>query len=85
VILRFTPRVADYIREKKWHDSQVLHEREDGGLEMRLKLTSLQEVERWVLTWGGEATVAAPRELADSVRSAARRLLESTQETSQTI
>jgi predicted DNA-binding transcriptional regulator YafY len=81
VVLRFNARAADYIREKKWHDSQVLKECAGGEVELQLKLSSLQEVERWVLSWGGDARVLAPGALADSVREAARRLLESTQET----
>jgi len=76
VVLRFNPRAADYIREKKWHESQELRELKGGGLELRLKLSSLVEIERWILSWGGDAKVLKPRELAESVRVAARRLLE---------
>lgn len=75
VVLRFTPRAADFIREKKWHESQELRELKDGGLELKLKLSSLAEVERWVLSWGGEATVIKPRELIESVRAAAGKIL----------
>jgi predicted DNA-binding transcriptional regulator YafY len=75
VVLRFAPRVADYIREKKWHPSQRLRELKGGGLELRLKLSSLVEIERWILSWGGDATVVKPGELADAVRQAARKIL----------
>lgn len=75
VVLRFTPRAADYIREKKWHESQVLRDLKDGGAELKLKLSSLVEVERWVLSWAGEAVVIKPRELAEAIQTAARRLL----------
>ena len=78
VVIRFNARAADYIREKRWHDSQELQERPDGGLDLHLKLSSLPEVERWVLSWGGDAAVVSPRELASSVAAAAQRLLEST-------
>ena len=78
VILRFTPRAADYIREKKWHESQVLRDLKDGGVELKMKLSSLMEVERWVLSWAGEATVVKPGELAESIRTAAKRLLADT-------
>jgi predicted DNA-binding transcriptional regulator YafY len=78
VVIRFNARAADYIREKRWHDSQELQERSDGGLDLHLKLSSLPEVERWVLSWGGDAAVVSPRELASSVAAAAQRLLEST-------
>ena len=75
VVLRFNTRVADYIREKKWHESQRLRELKGGRVELRLKLSSLMEIERWVLSWGGDASVVKPSELAVAVRRAARRIL----------
>ncbi len=78
IVLRFTPRVADFIREKKWHDSQVLRELKGGGVELHLKLSSLPEVERWVLGWGGDAMVVKPPQLVDMVKQAARKILDST-------
>jgi proteasome accessory factor B len=76
VVLEFNELVADYIREKKWHESQVLRELPDGGLELRMKLSSLAEVERWVLGWAGNARVLQPPELAESVAAAARKILQ---------
>ena len=75
VVLRFTPQVADFIREKRWHDSQQLRELKGGGVELRLKLSSLIEIERWVLSWGQNARVLQPPELVESVRKAARAML----------
>lgn len=75
VVLRFEERVADYIREKRWHPSQQLKELPDGGVELRLKLGSLVEIQRWVLGWGGAAKVLAPAELVTSVRAAAEATL----------
>jgi len=76
VVIHFNELVADYIREKKWHESQVLRELKDGGLELRLKLSSLAEVERWVLGWAGNARVLQPPELAESIAKAARKILQ---------
>jgi proteasome accessory factor B len=75
VVLRFSARAADLIREKKWHESQQLRELKGGGAELRMKLSSLQEIERWVLSWGGDAKVLKPKELVDAVRQAAERIL----------
>jgi len=75
VVIRFAPRVADYIREKKWHPSQSLREFKGGGVELKMKLSSLGEVQRWVLSWGGDAQVLQPLELADAVRQAAKAIL----------
>ena len=75
VVIRFDEFAAGYIREKRWHPSQQLRELKGGAAELRMKLSSLAEVQRWVLSWGGHAEVIAPRELAASVREAARRIL----------
>ena len=77
VVIRFDARVADLVREKKWHESQQLLELKNGGVELHLKLSSLVEIERWVLGWGGDAKVVKPRELIDSVRQSAKRILRS--------
>lgn len=76
VLLRFNSRVADLIREKKWHESQQLRNLKGGGVELRLKLSSLVEIERWILSWGGDAVALRPPELARAVKQAARRILE---------
>jgi len=75
VAIRFDAFAADYIREKRWHPSQQLRELKDGGVELRLKLSSLGEIQRWVLGWGGSAQVLKPAELVRSVRAAAERIL----------
>lgn len=76
VVIQFTARAADYIREKKWHESQQLRELKNGGVELSLKLSSLVEIERWILSWGGDARVLQPRELAEAVRQSARKMLQ---------
>jgi predicted DNA-binding transcriptional regulator YafY len=76
VIIRFNELVSDYIREKTWHPSQKLRELADGGVELRMKLSSLVEVQRWILGWGGNASVISPPELAQNLRDSAQRILE---------
>ena len=75
VVIRFDEFAAGYIREKRWHASQQLRELRGRGVELRMKLSSLAEVQRWVLSWGGHAKVISPKELAESVREAAQRIL----------
>ncbi len=71
VVLQFDARVADYVREKRWHGSQQLRDLRDGGVELRLQLSSLVEIQRWILSWGGDVVVKAPAELVKSLREAA--------------
>ncbi len=75
VVLRFDAFAAGYIGEKRWHPSQQLRDLKGGGAELRMKLSSLEEVRRWVLSWGGHAKVISPKELTESVRESARRIL----------
>ena len=75
VIIGFNARAADYVREKIWHESQQLREVKGDGVELKIKLSSLVEIERWILSWGGDAIVLKPRELAEAVRRSARRIL----------
>ena len=64
-------RLADRVKERVWHQSQVEKERSDGSLELTLRVDNLEEVERWVLGWGAQVEVIAPRELIGRVRAAA--------------
>jgi proteasome accessory factor B len=73
--IRFRASVADYIREKKWHASQQLTELPNGEVELQVKLSSLVEIERWILGWAGQATVLEPPELASAVAGAALAIL----------
>ncbi len=75
VVLRFAESVADIVREKKWHPSQKLRELRSGELELEMTLSSLVEVERWILSWGGNAQVIQPDELKENVWKAAHRML----------
>ena len=80
ITIRFNELVADYIREKKWHPTQQQRDLEDGGVELTMHLTSLSEVQRWVMTWCGNAQVIRPPELAKSVKEAAEKIVETSRQ-----
>ena len=75
VVIHFDATVADYIREKRWHPSQKLRSIPKGGVALEVQISSLAEVERWVLSWSGHAIPVAPPELVESVRRAAEQTL----------
>ncbi len=75
VVVRFNHSVADFIREKKWHHSQQLRELKNGDVELCLTLSSLVEIQRWVLSWGGNAVVIRPPELIEAIKEAAQAIL----------
>jgi proteasome accessory factor B len=75
VVIHFDSAVADYIREKRWHPSQKLRSLPKGGVALEMQISSLPEVERWVLSWSGHAVPIAPPELIASVKRAAQQTL----------
>lgn len=68
VAIRFSAHQARWIRERAWHPTARIQERLDGGCVLRMKVSGLAEVKRWVLQYGAEAEVLAPKELRDEVR-----------------
>jgi predicted DNA-binding transcriptional regulator YafY len=75
VVIRFNELVADYIREKKWHASQKLKNLPKGRVQLTLRLSSLIEVQRWILSWAGNAEVIAPKKLREAVREAGAKIV----------
>jgi proteasome accessory factor B len=72
--IRFDAFAARLVRERQWHPSQKLKKLAGGEIELTLKLASLPEVFRWVLSWGEHARVLAPEELRRQVRQAAEKM-----------
>jgi proteasome accessory factor B len=70
VKIEFDAFAAQLVRERQWHSSQTLRERESGRLELGMRLDSLEEIERWVLSWGSHARVIGPPALRQSVKEA---------------
>ncbi|MEZ0258439.1 MAG: helix-turn-helix transcriptional regulator [Chthoniobacter sp.] len=66
--LRFDPFAARLVSERQWHASQKMKRFPDGSLELTLTLGSLEEIERWILSWGEHATVLAPPALLTRLR-----------------
>lgn len=68
VVIQFDAWAADLIRGRKWHASQEIMELPKRQLRLRLRLNSIEEAERWVLSWGQHATIIRPQALTDRIR-----------------
>ena len=68
VRVRISPGWARWVGEKIWHESQKLTKLSDGGLEMNFRVAGLDEIKRWVLSFGSEALVIEPERLKEMVR-----------------
>ena len=71
VVIEFDAWAADLVRGRQWHSSQRLADLADGGSRLEMRLNSLEEIERWVLSWGIHANVVAPAALRERVRRTA--------------
>ena len=69
IVLRFTGRAAQLVRERNWHSSQQTQELAGDNLELSLTLNSLEEIVPWILSWGKDCEVVSPVKLQRKVRS----------------
>jgi predicted DNA-binding transcriptional regulator YafY len=67
VVLRLEARWATYARTHRWHESQVVRVA-SGGIEVTLRVGVCPELEAWILGFGEQAEVIAPKELREHVR-----------------
>jgi predicted DNA-binding transcriptional regulator YafY len=65
----FAVDIAEYIREKTWHETQKIETQKDGSIIFEAEVAGTKEIEFWVLKWGAKARVLAPESLRDEIRS----------------
>lgn len=69
VRLKFDPFAGQLVRERVWHPSQKIQELADGGLKLTMQLSSLHEIEPWVLSWCEHVRVLGPAELKKRINT----------------
>ena len=67
VKFRISPGWARWVGEKIWHDSQKAKKNGDGSLELTFRIAGLDEIKRWVLSFGPETVVLEPEKLKEMV------------------
>jgi predicted DNA-binding transcriptional regulator YafY len=73
--IRFDKFAAQLVRERLWHPSQTVQELTGGEVEFGITLSSLHEIQPWILTWGAHAEVLEPAILANRIKDTARKIL----------
>jgi CRISPR-associated endonuclease/helicase Cas3 len=76
VVLRFHPRVAQRVKETRWHRSEQERELPDGSIEWRAKIAEVQEMIPWLRGWGADVEVLEPKELRETMIGEAKALAE---------
>jgi predicted DNA-binding transcriptional regulator YafY len=74
VAIHFSPKVAGYVQEKIWHESQVVQTKKDGSLIFKAEIAGTEEIKFWILGWGKEAVVLAPDSLRKEIQAEARKM-----------
>lgn len=76
VAIFFDRYAARWVRERRWHESQEIAEQADGSLVLRLQVSGLGEVKRWVMSFGRHAEVLSPPELREEVTREVKEMAE---------
>ncbi|MDX2446306.1 MAG: transcriptional regulator [Desulfobacterales bacterium] len=80
VVIHFSPRIAGYIVEKSWHESQVVEKQKDGSLIFKAEIAGTEEIKFWILRWGKDAVVLKPDSLREEIRIEAESVLKNYRE-----
>jgi predicted DNA-binding transcriptional regulator YafY len=73
IVIRFDAFASQLVRERQWHPSQRIRHLADG-IELTLTLDGIEEIERWILSWGEHATVLEPPALIERMKTIASEL-----------
>lgn len=71
VTMEFDAWATDLVRGRKWHATQEFVELPGGQSRLQMRLSSLEELERWVLGWGAHVTVIQPASFGERLRETA--------------
>ena len=74
IVAEFDKYAAHWIRLKEIHPTQKVLERSDGSLEVSFQVSSMENIMRWILSFGEHARILAPLELQERVRRTISRM-----------
>ncbi|MCY6369658.1 helix-turn-helix transcriptional regulator [Clostridium ganghwense] len=67
--VKFDKKIAEFVKENKWHTNQKIECLEDGSIILHMYLNDLGEVKKWILGFGAQAEVLEPISLREEVKS----------------
>ncbi|MCJ7509107.1 MAG: YafY family transcriptional regulator [candidate division Zixibacteria bacterium] len=67
VKVEFKGKAARLVTEGKYHSSEKIENRKDGKVLYSATVAGTEEITRWILGFGEEATVLEPKELKDEI------------------
>jgi predicted DNA-binding transcriptional regulator YafY len=76
VKIHFRKTEARYIREKTWAETQTITENPDGSLTLSMTTSGYRDVKRWVMSFGKEARLLAPKKMKQEIEAELREMLQ---------
>jgi len=73
--LRFLPKVANNVAEVQWHSTQKVTHNEDGSAIVEFCVDGLGEITWWILGYGDQVQVLAPKTLRNKVVEVAKNMV----------
>jgi len=73
--LRFLPKVAENVTEVQWHSTQNIKRNSDGSATVEFRVDGLGEIIWWILGYGDQVQVLAPRVLRNRVLKVAKNMV----------
>ncbi len=67
VAVRFDAYQARFIRDQIWHSSQEIEDLSDGSIILKLTVSGLGELKRWIMFYGQHAEVLHPESLREEI------------------
>ena len=76
VKLLFAPKVACNVSEVRWHVTQQVTQNEDGSATVEFRVDGLGEICWWILGYGDQVKILAPKALKNKVLAIAQNMIE---------
>jgi len=73
--LRFLPKVANNVAEVQWHSTQKVVSNSDGSATVEFRVDGLGEITWWILGYGDQVQVIAPKALRKKVLEVAKNMV----------
>jgi predicted DNA-binding transcriptional regulator YafY len=76
-VIWFSPWQAPYVEERRWASKQEIKHNADGSIEMTIATSGVFDLKKWILSFGSEARVIMPTDLAREISSEAEAIVKS--------
>lgn len=74
VRLRINAKGAHHVLERTWHDTQCNTKLSDGSVEVSFRLGDLNDITRWILSFGADCEILEPTDLRSVISEEGRRM-----------